>query len=139
SQGKHTGGLDDLVAALATIREAIAAIDLEIARVKRARVPREEAIARIDAALADASRQWDWAAKANRFCFPNPPDDPRRVLVPDAHNDITLIIPAFLAAAVTPVIRERLVAALPDDPDTISSAERPAKIDALAAQRLELE
>jgi len=139
SQGRHTGGPDDFVAAVATIREAIAAIDLEIVRVRRARVPREEAIARIDAALAVLSGQWDWAANANRFCFPDPPDDPRCLLVPHAHNDITFIIPAFLAAALTPVIRERLVAALPDDPNTISSAERPAKLEALAAERLDLE
>src|SRR5438132_5698564 len=132
SQGKHTGGPDEFVAALATIREAIAAIDLEIARVRRARVPREEAIARIDAALADAATYWDWASKATLFCSPDPPAEPHRALVPDAH-------PAFLAAVLTPVIRERLVAALPDDPDTISSAERPAKLEALAAERLDLE
>ena len=57
---KQNGAAVDFAATLAGIRDELAALDAEVTKVTNARVTRDEATQRIDAALAGATGGWSW-------------------------------------------------------------------------------
>ena len=135
---KQNGGAVDFAAALAAIRDELAALDAEVTKVNHARVTRDEAIQRIDAALAGASGGWSWPAAANGFSLQRAPMRPISALVP-REDARPWEICSWLLATFPERIRELLIAHLPDAADALPTAERTKKLEALAAERLELE
>lgn len=135
-KNQRNGAAVDFVTELQRLRAEIAAIDEEIVTTTNARVTREEAIARIDAVIASAGT-WKWPAKANEFAFAHPPTNPRARILPNAAAPTWELLD-WILATFPDVIRERLLAGLPDDPG-ISAAERTRRLADLAAQRLDLE
>ena len=136
---QQNGAAVDFAAALAALRNELATLDAEVVRVTRARVTRDEAIGRIDAALAGvAGSGWSWRAAANVFSLASPPMRPPAALVPQQDARPWELCQWLLATFSEP-IRERLVANLPDAADALPSGERSQKLEALAAARLDLE
>ena len=128
----------DFFGEVEAIRAELAGIDKEAAELASARVSRDEAIARIDAALADCAAGWKLEAKANAFTLASPPVQPRRAIVPTAAHDVVDQVASFLAAIFGPQIREAMIAHLPADPG-LSKAERAERLRVLAERRRELE
>ena len=133
------GGAVDFAAALAALRNELAEVDAEVVKVSRARVTREQAIERIDAALGGvAGAGWSWSSAANAFSLASPPMRPLAALVP-AQDARPWELCSWLLNTFPDVIRARLVDHLPDAADALPSGDRMKKLAALAAERLDLE
>jgi hypothetical protein len=139
---KRENAAADLTTRLEAIRTEIAAVDELTAETANARVTRAEAIARIDAALAQATGtagRWSWSHKANVFAFAHAPRLTRGLLVPDPVAGTVSEIGGWLVATFGDAIRARLIAGLPEDAPGVSAADRTRKLAELATRRLDLE